>query len=154
MGFTILGKCVEIDDASYTNQRTGEVVHKTRLNLELPGMQERVNCEVGPELLPDTATQEQWEMDEVWLVVEATTMRALGFTRPNVRAGEKPNGALVIFQATEVRPASAEERKRLQAQRKAQKVESKRRRAERQAEKQAAREAAQAVETVQVNRPA
>jgi hypothetical protein len=120
------------------------VLHKTRLHLELPGMQDRVNCEVGPELLPDIATQEQWEMDEAWLVVEAATMRAIGFTRPNVRAGEKPNGALVIFQATEVRPASAEERKRLQAQRKAQKLESKQRRAERQAEKQAAREAARA----------
>jgi hypothetical protein len=71
-------------------------------------------------------------------------MRALAFTRSNVRAGEKALGSMVIFQAVAVREASLEERKQLQEARKAQKIQAKQRRAQRPAEKQAAREAATA----------
>jgi GAF domain-containing protein len=73
-------------------------------------------------------------------------MRAIAYTRQNVRAGEKPVGSLVVFNAVEVREATPDERKHLQAARKAQKIAAKQRRAARQAakdaEKQAARDAA------------
>jgi hypothetical protein len=142
----LIGKCAEVDDASYTNQRTGEVVHRTKFTLEIPGMAERIGCELGAEALPDTATQERWELDESWLVVEASGMRALGFERTNPRAGEKRVGALVIFQGTAIREANADERKQLQAARKQQKVMAKQRRAERLAQRQAERDAARAAE--------
>ena len=64
-------------------------------------------------------------------------MRALAFERSNTRTGEKPVGALVVFQAVDVREATADERKQLQTARKAQKIAAKQRRAARQAEKQA-----------------
>ena len=67
-------------------------------------------------------------------------MRALAFERTNARAGEKAVGALVVFQAVDVREASPDERKQLQEARKAQKIQAKQRRAQRQAEK-AGREA-------------
>jgi hypothetical protein len=155
---TLIGKCAEIDDASYTNQRTGEVVRKTKLALEIPGMQDRLSCEFGAEALPKTETQEQWELDETWLVVEAASMRALSFERANVRAGEKPYGALVIFQGTAVREATAEERKQLMQARKQEKQRAKQARAERLAQKQATREAVKAAaaaqEDVQAKQPA
>jgi hypothetical protein len=66
-------------------------------------------------------------------------MRALAFTRSNVRAGEKAIGPMVIFQAAAVREASPEERKQLQEARKAQKIQAKQRRAQRKAERDAAR---------------
>jgi hypothetical protein len=91
---------------------------------------------------------DRWELEESWLVVSADGMRALAFERSNARAGEKPVGALVVFQAVDAREASSEERKQLQEARKAQKVQAKQRRAQRQAakvaEKQVAREAATA----------
>jgi hypothetical protein len=98
----------------------------------------RVALEVAPK--PDIL--ERWELEESWLVVSADGMRALAFTRSNVRAGEKAIGPMVIFQAAAVREASPEERKQLQEARKAQKIQAKQRRAQRQAEKQSAREAA------------
>lgn len=79
-----------------------------------------------------------------WLVVSADVMRALAFERSNARAGEKPVGALVVFQAVDARDASPEERKRLQEARKAQKVAAKQRRVERQAERDARKAAGQA----------
>src|SRR5215467_8733534 len=93
---------------------------------------------------PKPETLEQWEMEESWLVVSATTMRALGFTRSNVRPGEKAVGALVIFQATDVREATADERRALMEARKVNKLQAKQRRAARKAERDAAK--AQAVE--------
>jgi hypothetical protein len=142
--FTLIGKCAEVDDASYTNQRTGEVVQTTKVTLEIPGMKDRVSCELGPAALADMAKQEQWELDESWLVVEAVGMRALAFERASVRAGEKAVGALVIFQGTAVREATSEERKQLQQARKVEKQRMKQARAERLAQKQAEREAARA----------
>jgi hypothetical protein len=151
---TLIGKCTEVDDASYTNQRTGEVVHRTKITLEIPTMRERVGCELGVDALPDPGTQERWELDESWLVVEASGLRALGFERTSVRAGEKPVGALVIFQGTAVREVTAEERKQLQAARKQQKVAAKQRRVERQAQRQAERAAREAEAAAEVKRSA
>ena len=84
---------------------------------------------------------EQWEMEESWLVISANTMRALGFTRSNARPGEKAVGALVIFQATDVREATADERRALMEARKVSKLQAKQRRAARKAARETAREA-------------
>jgi hypothetical protein len=140
MYFTIIGKVEEIDESSYTAQSTGEVVRKVQLSLVVPSMRERVLCELPLEASPKPDILERWELEESWLVVSADAMRALAFARTNVRAGEKAVGSLVIFQAAEVREATAEERKRLQEARKAQKVLAKQRRAQRKAERDAVRQ--------------
>ncbi len=77
-------------------------------------------------------------MEESWLVVSANTMRALGFTRINARPGEKAVGALVIFQASDVREATEDERRALMEARKVSKLQAKQRRAARKAERDAA----------------
>ena len=146
--FQITAKCEEVDESSYTNQTTGEVVTKIQLSLVVPSMRERVWCELPLEVAPKPDILERWELEESWLVVSADGMRALAFTRSNVRAGEKSVGSMVIFQASTVREATPEERKQLQEARKAQKIWAKQRRAQRQAEKQAAREAAAAADQV------
>src|SRR5690242_20620469 len=140
--FQITAKCEEVEESSYTNQSTGEVVTKIQLSLVAPSMRERVLCELPLDVAPKPELLERWELEESWLVVGASGMRALAFTRSNVRAGEKTVGSMVIFQAVAVREATPEERKQLQEARKAQKIQAKQRRAQRQAEKQAAREAA------------
>jgi hypothetical protein len=140
--FQITAKCEEVEESSYTNQSTGEVVTKIQLSLVVPSMRERVLCEQPLDVAPKPELLKRWELEESWLVVGAASMRALAFTRSNVRAGEKAVGSMVIFQAVAVREATADERKQLHETRKAQKIQAKQRRAQRQAEKQAAREAA------------
>jgi hypothetical protein len=135
--FVITGKAEQTDESSYTVQSTGEVVTKIRLTLNVPGMQDRLLCEMPLEVLPKPDILEQWEMEETWLVVSASTMRALGFTRSNARPGEKAVGALVIFQVTEVREATADERRALMEARKVSKLQAKQRRAARKAERDA-----------------
>jgi hypothetical protein len=139
MYITLIGKVEAVDESSYTVQSTGEVVSKIQVSLVIPGMRERVQCELPLDAAPKPATLEQWELDEAWVVVTARGLRALGFARTNARAGEKAVGALVVFQASEVREATQEERKKLQEARKAQKVRAKQQRAQRQAERQAVR---------------
>jgi hypothetical protein len=139
MYITLIGKVEEVDESSYTVQSTGEVVSKIQVSLVIPGMRERVQCELPLDAAPKPATLEQWELDGAWVVVTARGLRALGFARTNARAGEKAVGALVVFQASEVREATQEERKKLQEARKAQKVRAKQQRAQRQAERQAVR---------------
>jgi hypothetical protein len=111
--FEITAKVEEVDESSYTVQATGEIVTKIQLSLVVPGMRERVLCELPLEVAPKIDLLDRWEMEESWVVVSADGMRALGFARSNVRAGEKAVGALVIFQGSAVREATAEERKRL-----------------------------------------
>jgi hypothetical protein len=142
--FEITAKVEEVNESSYTQQSTGEVITKVQLSLVVPAMRERVLCELPLEAAPKTDLLDRWEMEESWVVVSADGMRALGFARSNVRAGEKAVGALVIFQGSAVREASAEERKRLQEARKAAKLLAKQRRAARRADKEKAeRDAAQ-----------
>ncbi|HEY1390420.1 MAG TPA: hypothetical protein VGF38_17920 [Ktedonobacterales bacterium] len=145
--FEITAKCEEVNESSYTVQSTGEVITKIQLSLVVPGMRDRVLCEMPLEKAPTTDQLSKWELDESWLVVSADGMRALAFQRSNARAGEKPVGALVVFQAAAVREATTEERKQLQEARKAQKLQAKQRRAQRQAEKQAEKDAAQAAQS-------
>jgi hypothetical protein len=111
--FVITGKAEQTDESSYIMQSTGEVVTKNQLTLNVPGMNDRVLCEMPLDVSPKSDMLEQWEMEETWLVVSASTMRALGFTRSNARPGEKAVGALVIFQAIDVREATADERRAL-----------------------------------------
>jgi hypothetical protein len=135
--FEITAKVEEVNESSYTQQATGEIITRIQLSLIVPAMRERVLCELPLEAAPKMDLLDRWEMEESWVVVSADGMRALGFARSSVRAGEKAVGALVIFQGAAVREATAEERKRLQEARKAAKLLAKQRRAARQAEKQA-----------------
>lgn len=152
--FEITGKCEEADESRYTVQSTGEVVSKIQLSLVVPSMRDRVLCELPLDKAPTTDQLSRWELDESWLVVSADGMRTLAFERSNARAGEKPVGALVVFQAVAVREATSDERKQLQEARKAQKLQAKQRRAQRQAEKQATKQAAREAEVDAVRRPA
>src|SRR5215472_14405355 len=140
--FSITAKVEEVNESSYTVQSTGEIVTKIQLSLVVPGMRDRVLCELPLDKAPKSDLLERWELEESWVVVSAEGMRALAFERSNARAGEKPVGALVVFQAVDVREASADERKQLQAARKAQKIAAKQRRAQRQAERAAAQQSA------------
>ncbi len=143
MYITVKAKVEEVEDSSYTNTRTGEVIEKTQLSLVVPSMRERLTVELPAEVAPKASTLEQWEMEETWVVVTCKSMRAFGFTRENARAGEKGTGAMVVFQAAEIHEASPEERKQLQEARKIEKTQAKQRRAERRAEKEAAKAAEQ-----------
>ena len=145
--FEITAKCEEVNESSYTIQSTGEVVTKIQLSLVVPSMRDRVLCEIPLEKAPTTDQLSTWELEESWLVVSADGMRALAFERSNARAGEKPVGALVVFQAVAVREATPEERKQLQEARKAQKLQAKQRRAQRQAERKAQRDAEKAAKS-------
>ena len=44
--FVITGKAEQTDESSDTIQSTGEVVTKIQLTLNVPGMQDRVLCEL------------------------------------------------------------------------------------------------------------
>src|SRR5690349_24945977 len=99
--FVITGKAEQTDESSYTVQSTGEVVTKIQLTLNVPGMQDRVLCEMPLAVAPKPDILAQWEMAEACVVVSATAMRAIGFSRAHARPGEKAVGALAILQATE-----------------------------------------------------
>src|SRR5271166_766505 len=101
--FEITAKVEEINESSYTLKSTGEVVTKVQLSLVVPGMRDRVLCELPLEKAPKPEMLERWELDESWVVVSAEGMRALAFERSNARVGEKPVGALLVFQAVEAR---------------------------------------------------
>jgi hypothetical protein len=140
--FEITAKLEEVNESSYTVQSTGEIVTKVQLSLVVPGMRDRLTCELPLDKAPKSDLLDRWELEESWVVVSADGMRALAFERSNARAGEKPVGALVVFQAVDVREASADERRALQQARKAQKLAAKQRRAARAAEKAAEKLAA------------
>ena len=115
--FTLIGKCEETDDSSYTRTRDGkeETVTKVQLSLVIPGMQDRVRVELPEEVAPSTDLLAQWELEESWVVVSATAMRVISFDRQNARPGEKKAGAFVIYVGANAREATTEERKQLQA---------------------------------------
>ncbi len=62
--FVITGKAEQTDESSYTMQSTGEVVTKIQLTLNVPGMQDRVLCEMPLDVSPKPDILEQWEMEE------------------------------------------------------------------------------------------
>src|SRR5260370_41595707 len=84
--FQITGKVEETDESSYTNKSTGEVVTKVQLSLIVPGMQDRVRCELPLADAPKADLLSRWELEENWVVVSAVPMPALGFDRHNGRA--------------------------------------------------------------------
>jgi hypothetical protein len=140
--FQITAKVEEVTESSYTNLSTGEVVTKVQFSLVVPSMRERVLCELPLDRAPKTELLERWELEESWVAVTADGMRALAFQRSNARIGEKAVGALVIFQATDVRDATSDERRALMEARKVSKLQAKQRRAQRKAERDAATAAA------------
>ncbi len=140
----ITAKVESVDESSYERTLADgktETVSKIQLSLVVPTMRERVLCELPLEAAPKTDILDRWEMEESWVVVSADGMRALGFKRKNARPGENENGALVVFLASAVREASADERRELQQARKAAKLQAKQRRAARQAERQRVQQA-------------
>ena len=150
--FTLIGKCEEAEDTSYerkTDDGKTERVGKFQLSLVEPGMQDRVRVEFAEEVAPSTDLMSQWELEESWLVVSASAMRTITFKRPNARAGESEVGGFVVFVGSAVREATQDERKQLQAARKAQKTKAKERRAARAAEKAAKKAAEQAVKSAE-----
>jgi hypothetical protein len=76
--FVITGKAEQTDESSYTVQSTGEVVTKIQLTLNVPGMTDRVLCEMALDVSPKPDILEQWEMEETWLVVSANTIASTG----------------------------------------------------------------------------
>jgi hypothetical protein len=140
--FEITAKVEEVNESSYTLKSTGEVITKVQLSLVIPSMRDRVLCELPLDKAPKPEMLDKWELDESWVVVSAEGMRALAFERANARAGEKPVGALVVFQGVEAREATPDERKQLQQARKAQKVQAKQARAARKGQRAAAQQSA------------
>jgi len=57
--FVITGKAEQTDESSYTVQSTGEVVTKIQLTLNVPGMQDRVLCEMPLDVSPKPDILEQ-----------------------------------------------------------------------------------------------
>jgi hypothetical protein len=142
MYFTIIGKAEEVNDASYTRETTKngktieETVQRFELSLTIPGMRDRVRVNLTPEIAPTQDKLDQWELDEVWVYVSADSMRTVAFE------GSKGTGAIVTFNAVQVRETTKQERQQLQQARKAAKTQAKARRAARKAERDAAKQAA------------
>ncbi len=137
---TLVTKVEEVSEQSFDRQKedgTVETITKVQFSLVVPGMPDRLLAEMPQEQAPKPDILERWELEEAWVVVGADRLRAIGFKRSNARPGEKEAGALVVFQASEIREATSEERKQLQAARKAAKLQAKERRAKRAALKQA-----------------
>src|SRR5260221_11036780 len=104
--FEITAKVEEVNESSYTQQATGEIITKIQLSLIVPSMRERVLCELPLEAAPKTDLLDRWEMEEGWVAVSADGLRALGFARSTGRAGEKPADALVTSQGPRGRDAT------------------------------------------------
>ncbi len=147
--FQIIGKCEESDDSSYTRTTADgkeETVSKVQLSLVIPGMQDRVRVEMPLELAPSTDLLSQWELEESWLVVSATGMRALAFKRRNARAGEKDVGSMVIFAGAAAREATPTSASNSRPRARRRRSQAKQRRATRAAEKAAEKAAAERAE--------
>jgi hypothetical protein len=74
---TILGRTSEVNDASYTDKRSGEIVPRTELLLEIPGLRGKVRCELPQTASISQADLERWELEESWVVVEAAGFRQM-----------------------------------------------------------------------------
>src|SRR5260370_678263 len=134
----------EVTHPTLTNTTTVEMFPNLRLSLFSPTMRDRVRCELRFEGAPKAEVLSRGEMEETWVIVSADGLRALAFARTNARAGEKPVGALVVFQATDVREATLDERKALQEARRALKTQATQRRAAPQPDREAEKAAAEA----------
>jgi len=152
---TLVTKVEEVSEQSFERVKddgTSETVTKVQFSLVVPGMQDRLLAEMPQDQAPKPDILERWELEEAWVVVGADRLRAIGFKRANARPGEKEAGALVVFQASEIREATSEERKQLQAARKAAKLQARERRAKRAAEKQATQEVARRAQASQADK--
>ena len=137
--FVITGKAEQTDESSYTVQSTGEVVTKIQLTLNVPGMKIGccVRCRWMSHPSPTSSSSGRWRRPGWWS--PPTPCGRWASPARNARPGEKAVGALVIFQATDVREATADERRALMEARKVSKLQAKQRRAARKAERDAAK---------------
>jgi len=141
---TLMTKVEEVNEQSFARAKADgsmETVTKVQFSLVVPSMRERLLAEMPQAEAPKPDVLDRWELEEAWVVVSADSLRAIGFKRANARPGEKEAGALVVFQVAEIREATSDERKQLQAARKTAKLKQKAERAKRAAEKQAQKEA-------------
>ena len=74
--FVITGKAEETDESSYTVQSTGEVVTKIQLSLNVPGMQDRVLCEMPLDVSPKPETAREAVAQAV-VRMRPATLRAI-----------------------------------------------------------------------------
>lgn len=91
MYFQVTAKCEEVNESSYTRQLADgsqELVEKVQFSLVVPGMRDRVLCEMPKLAAPKPDLLDKWELEEAWIVVSADGIRALGFARTNARAGD------------------------------------------------------------------
>src|SRR5215831_11308977 len=125
MYITIFGKAEEVNDASYQRltkkqgKEIEETVQRWELSLTIPGMRDRVRVNLTPDIAPKQDIMDTWELEETWVMVSADGMRTVAFD------GSKGAGAIVTFNAVDVREAKPEERQKLQQARKAAKEKSK-----------------------------
>jgi hypothetical protein len=82
----ITARLEEANESSYTIQSTGEVVSKVQLSLVVPGMRDRILCELSLEKAPKPDLLDRWELEESWLAVSADGMRALALELSDARA--------------------------------------------------------------------
>ena len=69
--FQIVAKVEEVNESSYTSQATGEVQNQVQFSLVVPGMRDRVLCEMPQAEAPKPDTLDKWELEESWIVVSA-----------------------------------------------------------------------------------
>jgi hypothetical protein len=86
MYFQITAKVAEIDESRYTIQSTGEIVTKVQLSPVVPGMRDRVRCEMPQAQSPKPDLLERWELEESRVVVRSHSSRR-SCSEPPAQAG-------------------------------------------------------------------
>ena len=74
MYFQVTAKCEEVNESSYTRQLADgsqELVEKVQFSLVVPGMRDRVLCEMPKLAAPKPDLLDKWELEEAWIVVSA-----------------------------------------------------------------------------------
>ncbi len=133
MYITITGKVEEVNVREFSRQlreKQGDawVSHEVmaqsiEVTLTIPTMRDRLRVAFTPEDAPSSDKLDQWELDESWVIITSSGVRANAFN------GARGMAALVTFTGTDIREATPQERQKLQQARKAAKQEAKARRA-------------------------
>ena len=154
--FTLIGKCEEADDTSYDRRPTtarGDASASSNSPWSIPGMQDRVRVEFARGGRPLHRPAEP-----VGAGGELAGGQRLGDARHHLRAPQRAGGreggraASSSTSAPTLARRPTDERKQLQAARKAQKTQAKQRRAARAAEKAAKKAAEQAAKATHSRR--
>src|SRR5579863_8120622 len=114
MYITITGKVEEVNEREYPRQikeKQGDAwvsrevtAHSIEVTLTIPTMRERLRVSFTPEEAPTMDKLDQWELEESWVIVTSSGLRANAFN------GAKGMAALVTFVGTEIREATPQER--------------------------------------------